>query len=65
LVSFGDSPTVLEEEIIAIIQSRIGEDGADRVRVLLLTVNYQAHVEIERDMVKKVSGPISNQSFHL
>jgi transcriptional antiterminator RfaH len=26
----------------------------DRVRILLETVSYQAHVEIERDMVKKV-----------
>jgi transcriptional antiterminator RfaH len=26
-----------------------------RVRILLETVNYQAHVEIERDMVKKAS----------
>jgi transcriptional antiterminator RfaH len=85
LVSFGDSPTVVDEEIIAMIRSRIGEDGfarideylkpgdkviikdgplrtftgiferemnsADRVRILLLTVSYQAHVEIERDMV--------------
>jgi transcriptional antiterminator RfaH len=88
LVSFGGSPTVVDEEIIALIQSRISEDGfvsideylkpgdkviikdgplrtlagvferglnsADRVRVLLLAVSYQAHVEIERDMVAKV-----------
>jgi transcriptional antiterminator RfaH len=90
LVSFGDSPTVVGEEIIAMIQSRIREDGfarmdeylkpgdkvtikdgplrtcagiferemnsADRVRILLLAVSYQAHVEIERDMVKKIGG---------
>jgi transcriptional antiterminator RfaH len=88
LVSFGDSPTVVDEEIIATIQSRVGEDGfarineylepgdkviikdgplrtfagiferemnsVDRVRILLLAVSYQAHVEIERDMVKKI-----------
>ena len=88
-VSFGDSPTVVDEEIIATIRSRISEDGfaridedlepgdeviikdgplrtfagvferemnsADRVRVLLLAVSYQAHVEIERDMVKKIN----------
>jgi transcription elongation factor/antiterminator RfaH len=94
LVSFGDSPTVVDEEIIATIQSRIGEDGfarideylkpgdkviikdgplrtfagvfereinsVDRVRILLLTVSYQAHVEIERDMVKKISSSSSH-----
>jgi transcription antitermination factor NusG len=26
----------------------------DRIRILLETVSYQAHVEIEKDMVKKV-----------
>ena len=92
LVSFGDSPTVVNEEIIAMIQSRIGEDGfarvvtdedlkqgdqvvikdgplgsfagiferemkgAERVRILIQTVSYQAHVEIERNMVKKVGA---------
>jgi transcriptional antiterminator RfaH len=94
LVSFGDSPTVVDEEIIAIIQSRIGEDGfarinedlkpgdkliindgclktfagiferevnsADRVRILLLAVSYQAHIEIERDMVKKIDWSSSH-----
>jgi transcription elongation factor/antiterminator RfaH len=89
LISFGDSPTIVDEEIIAMIRSRIGGDGfamidedlkpgdkviirdgplrtfagiferemksADRVRILILTVSYQAHVEIERDMVKKIS----------
>jgi transcriptional antiterminator RfaH len=89
LIGFGDSPTVVDEEIIAMIRSRIGEDGfvgideylkpgdkviikegpfrtfagvferetgsADRVRILLLAVNYQAHVELERDMVKRIS----------
>jgi transcriptional antiterminator RfaH len=94
LVSFGSSPTAVDEEIIAMIQSRISEDGfvrldeylkpgdkvvikdgplrtlagvfeqvmnsADRIRVLLLTVSYQAHVEIERDMVKKLNGTNSH-----
>lgn len=92
LVSFGISPAVVDEEIIAMIQSRVGEDGfaridedlkpgdnviikdgplraitgvferemngADRVRILLMAVSYQAHVEIERDLVKKISGPV-------
>ncbi len=26
---------------------------SDRIRILLETVSYQAHIEIERDMVKK------------
>ena len=30
--------------------------GAERVRILIQTVSYQAHVEIERYMVKKVSA---------
>src|SRR5262249_16001473 len=29
--------------------------GADRVRILIQTVSYQAHVEIEKDLVKKIS----------
>jgi transcriptional antiterminator RfaH len=28
--------------------------ATDRVRILLETVNYQAHIEIERDMIKRV-----------
>lgn len=92
LVSFGDSPAAIDEEIITMIQSRIRENGfarvdtdedlkpgdhvvikdghlktfagvferemngAERVRILIQTVSYQAHVEIERDMVEKVSA---------
>lgn len=95
LVSFGDSPTVIDDEIITTIQSRISEDGfaiieraedlkpgdeviikdgplktftgiferemkgADRVMILLQTVSYQAHVEIERYLLKKTSGTAS------
>lgn len=87
LISFGDYPTVIGEEIITEIQSRIKEDGfvridealirgdeviikdgpfknlagvfdrevkgADRVRILLQTVSYQAHLVIQKDLVKK------------
>jgi len=87
VVSFGDGPTSIDEEIIALIQSKVKEDGfvriddeikpsdkvivkdgllknfsgiferemnaIDRIRILLEAVSYQAHVEIERDMVKK------------
>lgn len=89
VVSFGEGPTPIDEEIITLIQSKIKEDGfvrideeirpgdkvivkdgalknfagvferelkdTDRIRILLETVSYQAHVEIEREMVKKVS----------
>jgi transcriptional antiterminator RfaH len=88
VVSFGESPTPIDEEIIAIVQSYIKEDGfvrideeirpgdrvivkdgplknfagiferemkdADRVRILLEAVSYQAHVEIGRHMVKRM-----------
>jgi transcriptional antiterminator RfaH len=88
VVSFGDGPTPISEEVIMLIQSNIKEDGfvkfdeeirpgdrvmvmggplknfagiferemkeTERVRILLETVSYQAHIEIERDMVKRV-----------
>jgi transcriptional antiterminator RfaH len=89
LISFGDAPTAIDEEIIEVIQSNIREDGlvsiedtpkpgdkviiqhgplrnfagiferemkgADRVRILLQTVSYQAHVEIEKGLVVKLN----------
>lgn len=88
VVSFGESPTQIDEGLITLIQANIGEDGFvrigkdlklgdvvvvkdgplknfagifvhemkndDRIRVLLQTVSYQAHIEIERDKVRKV-----------
>lgn len=87
VVSFGEGPASIDEEIIALIQSNVKEDGfvriddeikpsdkvivkdgllknfsgiferemkdTDRIRILLEAVSYQAHVEIQRDMVKK------------
>lgn len=32
-----------------------GMKDSDRIRILLEAMSYQAHVEIERDMVKKAS----------
>jgi transcriptional antiterminator RfaH len=89
VVSFGKSPTPVDDEIISIIKSQVAGDGciqikeelnagdkvmikggpfenfigifkqelkdADRVRILLTTVNYQSHIIIERDLVKKFS----------
>jgi transcription elongation factor/antiterminator RfaH len=89
IVGFGEGPTSIDENIIALIQSNIQEDGfvrideeikpgdrvivkdgplknfagmferemkdTDRIRILVETVSYQAHVEIERDMVRKAN----------
>lgn len=89
LVSFGDGPVLVDDEIIQIIRSRIGKDGfvrigddlqsgdsvvvregalqgfvgvfesemkdSDRVVVLLNTINYQAHLQIDRRMLRKVN----------
>jgi len=89
VVSFGECPVPIDEEIIALIQSNITEDGfvriyekispgdtvivedgplknfagvfvremqdSDRIRILLETVSYQAHIEIERGSVRKIS----------
>jgi len=87
VVSFGEGPTPIDEEIITLIQFNIKEDGfvrideeirlgdrvivkdgplknftgifdremkdTDRIRILLETVSYQAHIEIDRDIVRK------------
>ena len=88
VVSFGGCPTPVDDEIITIMQSRIGEDGfisirnefepgdeviiddgplksfrgiferemkdIDRLRILLTTISYQAHVVVERERVRKL-----------
>lgn len=90
LVQFGGGPVPVDEEILNLILSRMGEDGfikmADelkpgdkvtisdgpfknflgiferhvnesaRVRILLMTVNYQSHITIEQELVRKVGG---------
>ena len=87
VVSFGEGPTPIAEEVIMLIRANIKEDGfvrlveeispgdrvivmdgplknfagvferamkdTDRIRILLEAVTYQAHIEIERDLVKK------------
>lgn len=89
LVMFNNTPTPVDDEIIELIRSRMGEDGvvktmeelkpgdavmirdgrfknlcgvfergmpdADRVRVLLNTVSFQAHVVVNRALVTKIS----------
>ena len=51
----GDRVTVIDGPLknFAGIFEREMKD-TDRIRILLETVSYQAHIEIERDMVKKV-----------
>jgi transcriptional antiterminator RfaH len=90
VVRFGGAdPTPIDNEIIAIIRSRVGADGlidltekfkagdrivikdgplknfvgiferdvkeSDRVMILLSTLKYQAHLLLERELVKKIS----------
>ena len=89
LVSFNNTPAVVDDEIIELMRMQIGKDGfvktldqlepgdevvinngrfqnfcgvfesgisdTDRVRILLNTVSFQAHVVVDRAAVKKVS----------
>lgn len=89
LVSFNNTPAVLDDEIVELMRSQIGKDGfvktmdqlepgdeviikngrfenfcgvfesgisdSDRVRILLNTVSFQAHIVVDRAAVKKVS----------
>lgn len=88
VVSFGDAPKAVDDEIIALIHSREDEDGfvrmgdefaegdqvivkdgplkdfvgvfqkemraTDRVVILLSTVSYQAHMQIEKERLRKL-----------
>jgi transcriptional antiterminator RfaH len=88
VVSLGGVPIPVEDEIIAIIKARIGEDGfvqigerlahgdqvivqdgpfkdltgmfekeleeSNRVRILLTAISFQAHVQLDKDLVKRV-----------
>jgi transcriptional antiterminator RfaH len=88
VVSFGGSPTLIDEQIINVIKMQIGDDGfislgeslqagdvvkikdgplknfvgvferkasnANRVMLLLNTISYQSHLEIERRLVEKI-----------
>jgi transcriptional antiterminator RfaH len=90
LVQFGGAPLAVDEEILKLISSRVGEDGfvklsdelkpgdkvtisdgpfknfvgiverhineSDRVRILLMAINYQSHITIEQELLKKVGG---------
>lgn len=89
IVSYGGTPSPVDDQIISLLQSQIGGDGCiqikedlnvgdtvvirggpfenfigvlkdklndeERVRILLTTVNYQSHVNVEKNLVKKVS----------
>ncbi|HEX8150722.1 MAG TPA: transcription termination/antitermination NusG family protein [Pyrinomonadaceae bacterium] len=88
IVRFGDAPIPVDDQIIAIIQLRVGVDGfvqmreefkcgdrvmiqegpfqslvgifegevdeAERIRILLTAISYQAHITIEKDLVRKM-----------
>jgi transcription antitermination factor NusG len=90
LVSFNNQPALLDDEIVELMRSQIGNDGfvrtfdelqagdevvikdgrfqnfrgvferemqdADRVRILLNTVSFQAHVVVDRAIVNKVTS---------
>jgi transcriptional antiterminator RfaH len=90
VVSFGDAPIPVEDDVIDLLRSRINAEGfvetreefkpgdevvinsgplknfvgifqqemkdSDRVMLLLKTVNYQAHVKIERELIAKVKN---------
>jgi transcriptional antiterminator RfaH len=90
LVSFNNTPAVLDDEIVELMRMQIGKDGfvktldqlepgdeviinngrfqnfrgvfesgisdSDRVRILLDTVSFQAHIVVDRAAVKKVSS---------
>ena len=92
VVTFAGTPTPVEDEIIDLVRSRIGQDGfvktieeleelkagdqvinkdddfkdfcgvfdremqdSERVRILLNTVNFQAHIVVDRALVRKFS----------
>src|SRR5215212_2357049 len=89
IVSHGDRPSPVDDQIISLLQSQVGGDGciqvkedlnvgdkviikggvfenfigvlkeklkdAERVRILLTTVNYQSHVTVEARLIKKLS----------
>ena len=90
LVSFNNMPALVDDDIVALMQSQIGDDGfvrtveplqpgdevvinygrfqnfcgvfeggvsdTDRVRILLNTVSFQAHVVVDRGFVKKLNS---------
>ena len=91
VVSFGDVPIPVEDEVIDLLRLRVNAEGfvetetevfepgdevvinsgplknfvgifqremkdSDRVMLLLKTVNYQAHVRIERELIAKVKN---------
>jgi len=93
VVCYGATPALVDNWVIATIQSRVGEDGyvkigenlkpgdkviiedgplkdfvgiferetgdVDRIMILLQAISYQAHVIIERELLRKVGQPES------
>ena len=93
LVCFDNKPIRVDDDIIALVRSRIGDDGfvkefeqlragdevvikdgrfqdfcgvferempdTERVRILLNTVNFQAHIIVDRTLVNRVNPQIT------
>ena len=94
VVSFGGDPSPVDDDVIALIKSRVSESGliemsaqfkfgdkvtihhetlgtlegifkegigdTERVRILLSTVNYQAHIEVNKELVALATGCVNN-----
>jgi transcriptional antiterminator RfaH len=90
LVSFNNKPALVDDEIVRLLQSQIGDDGfvktvdqlepgdevvikhgrfkdfygvfeggisdSDRVRILLNTVSFQAHIVVDRSLVARAGA---------
>lgn len=88
VVSFGDGPAPIGDEVIALIKSYVAEDGfvrigeelkqgdaviiehgpfknitgiferamkaTDRIMILLTAVNYQGHIGVEKELIKRI-----------
>jgi len=89
VVSFGGIPSLVDDEIIELLQSRVDGDGlvrigeefrpgdkvimrsgmlsnlvgvferemndSERVMILLATINYQGHVIVDKELIRKVA----------
>ncbi len=98
LVSFNNQPALLDDEIVELVRTQIGDDGfvkmfedlkagdevvikderfrnfhgvfehgladADRVRILLDTVSFQAHVVVDRALITKITTKGRSQTQH-
>ena len=92
VLGFGEAATPIHDEAIALIRSRVNEDGlvhvdgpragdvievvhgplrtlvgvfdsalsgGDRVRILLMSITYCAHIELPKEFIRRVETPLS------